>query len=482
VLAQCADWLLAVSAEWDFAEARPRFYPVPADAGRLPGRLREVMLRALPALVAGRPDAFLAGFLETGRTIAAGAPDAATLSRALDQLFEATVDELSRSGLSGWHRPWWQLFERLRIAFLARSDPSDQELLELFAGFCAEHVQPMLRDLPFETLALRHASNGQRTIAVLNLGGAAGGRERAPDPGLTALRPASIWEAGASESTVECTVPGHADLQLVAMLARRPTPELSSLVSTCIQALTSMLGLYLSKTQLEQQRTRLEPGGRRQETIETLAATLRQWAGFQRCALFSFEAGSGLVEGLVGNGVSSAQIRAIREPLARMPLFERALGEAQPSHAPDTATSGAVPVAYVRRFGLTSLLILPMRAGTATIGFAAMDQAGIPFARIPHRHQLAEYAREIGGALQGELGNYGRMGLGRAAKAAAMLSHREMAVLQYVAEGRTLNEAGTEMFLSPYTVRDYLLSAMHKLGAGNRAEAVVRASKLGLVV
>lgn len=483
MLAQCADWLLAVSAEWDFAEARPRSYPVTAEGGRLSGRLREVLLDALPALVAERPDAFLAGFLETGRTIAGGASDAASLSRALDQLFEATVDELSRSGLSGWHRPWWQLFERLRIAFLAHADPSDQELLELFAGFCAEHVQPMLGDLPFEALGLRRGPKGERTVAVLDLGGAArGGRERTLEPGPAAWRLGSSLEAGSCENTVGCTVPGHADLQLVAVLGRRLAPDVSSLVSTCIQALASMLGLYLSKRQLEQHRASLEPGDRREETIETLAATLRQWAGYERCALFSFDAGSGLVEGLVGNGVSTAQIRAIREPLTRMPLFERALSEDQPSHVRDTWAGGAVPIAYVRRFGLTSLLIVPMRAGTSTIGFAAMDQAGIPFAGVRHPRQLAELGLEIGSSLQGELGRYGRVTIGRSTATAAMLSHREMAVLQYVAEGRTLNEAAQEIFLSPYTIRDYLLSAMHKLGAQNRAEAVVRATKLGLVV
>ena len=141
-----------------------------------------------------------------------------------------------------------------------------------------------------------------------------------------------------------------------------------------------------------------------------------------------------------------------------------------------------MPIAYVRRFGLTSLLIVPMRAGTSTIGFAAMDQAGIPFAGVRHPRQLAELGLEIGSSLQGELGRYGRVTIGRSTATAAMLSHREMAVLQYVAEGRTLNEAAQEIFLSPYTIRDYLLSAMHKLGAQNRAEAVVRATKLGLVV
>ena len=454
----------------------PGSAPGAPDGGQLGEHLHRSFLRALPALAAEGPEAFLTSFVAINRPHAASAPSH-SLSRALDHVFEASVDRLSSFQLSGWQRPWWQLFEQLRSALLMVGDPSDAELAELFSGFCDEQLPPLLAELPFAVLALLRGAGGEwRSVAMLDLRHGAGGSRPVSRGGAAGTLPRSA-------ATVDCNVPGHADLRISALLGEPPRPDSRSLVTTCLQALTSMLGLYLSKTRLEKgvaPPAPLAPAAR-PETIETLAATLRQWAGFQRCALFSFEAGSGLVEGLVGNGVSSAQIRAIREPLARMPLFERALGEAQPSHAPDTATSGAVPVAYVRRFGLTSLLILPIRAGPSTIGFAALDQAGVPFARI-HRHQLAEYAREIGGALQGELGNYGRTGLGRAAKAATMLSHREMAVLQYVAEGRTMNEAGAEMFLSSYTVRDYLLSAMHKLGAGNRVEAVVRANKLGLVV
>nr|WP_241266631.1 helix-turn-helix transcriptional regulator [Streptomyces scabichelini] len=61
------------------------------------------------------------------------------------------------------------------------------------------------------------------------------------------------------------------------------------------------------------------------------------------------------------------------------------------------------------------------------------------------------------------------------------LSPRELDVLTQVALGCNNAEAGRRLSLLPETVRSYLRSAMRKLGAGTRFEAVVAARRQGLL-
>ncbi|WP_226363569.1 response regulator transcription factor [Pseudonocardia abyssalis] len=59
------------------------------------------------------------------------------------------------------------------------------------------------------------------------------------------------------------------------------------------------------------------------------------------------------------------------------------------------------------------------------------------------------------------------------------LTDRELDVLRHVAPSGTAADIAERVHLSPGTVRNYLSSAMHKLGAGNRSEAVERARDHG---
>jgi DNA-binding NarL/FixJ family response regulator len=62
-----------------------------------------------------------------------------------------------------------------------------------------------------------------------------------------------------------------------------------------------------------------------------------------------------------------------------------------------------------------------------------------------------------------------------------LLSGRETEVIQLLADGLTTDAVGQRLFLSASTVRSYAESAMHKLEARNRVQAVANALRLGLV-
>ena len=62
-----------------------------------------------------------------------------------------------------------------------------------------------------------------------------------------------------------------------------------------------------------------------------------------------------------------------------------------------------------------------------------------------------------------------------------ILSEREREVLQLLAGGSTNREIAEQLYLSPYTVKEHTSALYRKLGARNRAEAVLRAQRVGLV-
>jgi DNA-binding NarL/FixJ family response regulator len=64
---------------------------------------------------------------------------------------------------------------------------------------------------------------------------------------------------------------------------------------------------------------------------------------------------------------------------------------------------------------------------------------------------------------------------------APLLSEREREVLDLIAAGSTNREIAERLFLSPHTVKEHTSALYRKLGARNRAEAVQRAQRVGLL-
>ncbi len=64
---------------------------------------------------------------------------------------------------------------------------------------------------------------------------------------------------------------------------------------------------------------------------------------------------------------------------------------------------------------------------------------------------------------------------------APLLSEREREVLDLIAAGSTNREIAARLFLSPHTVKEHTSALYRKLNARNRAEAVQRAQRVGLL-
>jgi two-component system response regulator DesR len=62
-----------------------------------------------------------------------------------------------------------------------------------------------------------------------------------------------------------------------------------------------------------------------------------------------------------------------------------------------------------------------------------------------------------------------------------MLTEREREVLDLIAAGSTNREIAEQLYLSPHTVKEHTSVLYRKLGARNRADAVQRAQRVGLL-
>jgi DNA-binding NarL/FixJ family response regulator len=64
---------------------------------------------------------------------------------------------------------------------------------------------------------------------------------------------------------------------------------------------------------------------------------------------------------------------------------------------------------------------------------------------------------------------------------APLLTEREREVLEAIAAGSTNREIAEQLYLSPHTVKEHTSAVYRKLQARNRAEAVQRAQRIGLL-
>ena len=61
------------------------------------------------------------------------------------------------------------------------------------------------------------------------------------------------------------------------------------------------------------------------------------------------------------------------------------------------------------------------------------------------------------------------------------LSKREVEVLEHLAQGKTTNQIAEELFVSENTVKTHVRHILGKMEASNRAEAVSKATQMGLI-
>ena len=189
-------------------------------------------------------------------------------------------------------------------------------------------------------------------------------------------------------------------------------------------------------------------------------------------------------------------VRQLLEPLAGVEIVEEASsGEAAIAaarrHAPDMVLLDArlpdmLPDEAVRRLGVVSprtrIVIFTAHATPKMLeelrhlrihGFVRKESTPEEFVTVIERVAAGE---TVPGGIPEDA-------LRRAAEKlnGPTLTTREYEVLRRAAMGESNAEIGQAIYLAPTTVKSYLQSALQKLDARNRVEAVAKLSELGLL-
>jgi two-component system response regulator DesR len=150
-------------------------------------------------------------------------------------------------------------------------------------------------------------------------------------------------------------------------------------------------------------------------------------------------------------------------------------------HRPDVALvdlflageSGADVCESIREASSTTRVLLISGAGKISPEAARAAGASGFVSKDWDAHDVAMAVRMVGLGMT--------MFPPRAEQPSSLLTEREREVLDLIAAGSTNREIAERLFLSPHTIKEHTSTLYKKLRARNRAEAVQRAQRIGLL-
>ncbi len=135
--------------------------------------------------------------------------------------------------------------------------------------------------------------------------------------------------------------------------------------------------------------------------------------------------------------------------------------------------SGADVCESIRSAWPTTRVLLISGAGRMSAAAARAAGASGFVSKDWEAHEIANAVRMVGLGMT--------LFAPKADQPSPLLSEREREVLHLIAAGSTNREIAERLYLSPHTVKEHTSALYRKLGARNRAEAVQRAQRIGLL-
>ena len=135
--------------------------------------------------------------------------------------------------------------------------------------------------------------------------------------------------------------------------------------------------------------------------------------------------------------------------------------------------SGADVCESIRRESPTTRVLLISGAGRMSPAAAKAAGASGFISKDLDASEVVDAVRAVGRGMT--------MFAPKDAQPAPLLSEREREVLELISAGSTNREIAQQLFLSPHTVKEHTSALYRKLGARNRAEAVQKAQRVGLL-
>lgn len=227
------------------------------------------------------------------------------------------------------------------------------------------------------------------------------------------------------------------------------------------------------------------------ESIENISFGFGYFLPFQRCALFKLSTEAYTSIGLYGHHYNNEKIQAIAEKITNFPTLNESLVKLasqgmemknfQPIFIPNAQDE--FPEKYVQQFQLGSLLIVPIYVPVEgkVIGGMVLDQGAAQFFSVDRSlfPALIKFGQSSGELLSKFI--EAEIPLQNVTSLPISLTPREIEILKLLADGASTSEAAVKLYLSEYTVRDYISTLMKRLKAQNRTEMVVKALRMKLI-
>jgi len=228
------------------------------------------------------------------------------------------------------------------------------------------------------------------------------------------------------------------------------------------------------------------------ESIENICFGFGYFLPFKRCALFKFTNHESIGIGLFGHHFNNDEVQAIAEKITNIPVLSESLvklksqGHEMKNFQPIYISSAEndLPERYVKKFDLGSLIIVPIYvpAEGKIIGGVILDQGqGIHFtvdtSLFPALMKFGQSSGEL-------LTKFIKADIKKQdilTDDSITLSPREIEIIKLLADGASTAEAALKLYLSEFTVRDYISNIMKRLNAQNRTEVAVKAIRLGII-
>ncbi|WP_077212874.1 response regulator transcription factor [Bacillus dakarensis] len=193
-----------------------------------------------------------------------------------------------------------------------------------------------------------------------------------------------------------------------------------------------------------------------------------QFFPFKRASIYSFSRLSYVGEGLfVVDEDVCYSIKSIKEDIRNIPPIYEAIIQNKPKYI--QIRDNNYPQKYVEDYKLTSFIFIPICYDKTVVGGVILDKYN---GTHPLPQDLIDsvylyFQKAFGSGDQNSRGDH-------------QLSKREVEVLHKLSLGYSMKEMASTMKISEFTARDYITSAVRKLGAKHRTEAVAMALRMGI--
>ncbi|WP_409305509.1 response regulator transcription factor [Peribacillus sp. SCS-155] len=217
----------------------------------------------------------------------------------------------------------------------------------------------------------------------------------------------------------------------------------------------------------------IEDAGSHEDKLYKILETYIKIFPVRNSFLFRYSHLGYLGEGIISlNTLGLGHIRDIRDDIRSIPIIYSALYERKAKYCSGMDFFRLVNSKYITSSNVNSLLVVPICFSSVAIGYICTNEFKKDFLITDQLlSSFTQYGRQAGRILEKTNGT----------AATQILSKRELEVMKRISWGESTKNMAEAMYISEVTVNQYVKSAIKKLGAQNRVQAVAELFRKGII-